>query len=51
MATAGCDEAYIQVSGAGNIAAPTTEFSPEFVGGVDNKKASQYWEAPRVCVV
>jgi hypothetical protein len=46
VATAGCDEAYIQVSGAGKIAAPTTEFSPDYVGDVDNKKASQDWEAP-----
>ena len=46
MATAGCDGAHIQVSGAGNIAAPITDFGPEFVGDVDNKKASQYWEAP-----
>jgi hypothetical protein len=50
VATAGCNEAHIQVSGAGNITTQIRGVAPQSAGTKHNKKAPHGWEALRIFV-
>ena len=50
IATGVCDGAHIQIFGAGNITTQIRGVAPQSAGTKHNKKASQYWEALRICV-